>query len=129
MFEEKTCCEREALKTLVLSLQHQVTPRLCWLPVTTVDLCLSEPRFRIIKLCNELAHSHREKEAIDPGLTLKYSPLFRILAYLVHVVLTNVEYTYYFLKNIFQLLKLYPERPSKTHWPAVNSILPGSGKF
>ena len=53
-----------------------------------------------------------------------------MLAYLVHVVLTNVEYVYCFLKNIFQLLKLYLERPSKTHWPAVNSsILPGNGKF
>ena len=105
MFEEKTCCEREALKTLVLSLQHQVTPRLCWLPVTTVDLCLSEPRFRIIKLCNELAHSHREKEAIDPVLTLKYSPLFRILAYLVHVVLTNVKSIYcFFFSNLNILL-------------------------
>ena len=60
-----------------------------------------------------MANPHREKEAIDPVLTLKYSPFFRILAYLVHVVLTNVEYTYYFLKNIFQLLKLYLKDPAR----------------
>ena len=85
---------REAFRSPTLS-YHQVTPNYAGFSVQIGVLCCSEPGFWAINPGTKLGNSSREKEAVDPWLTLKHttqSPLFRILAYLVHVASTIVWY-------------------------------------
>ena len=85
----------ERLSGLPILSHHQVTPNYSGFSVQIGVLCFSEPRFWAINPGTKLGNSSREKEAVDPWLPLKHitwSPLFRILTYLVHVVSTNVWY-------------------------------------
>ena len=91
---KKICCVRKAFRSPILS-HHKVTPNYAGFSVQIGVLCFSEPKFWAINPGTKLGNSSREKEAVDPWLTLKritWSPLLRILTYLVHVVSTNFWY-------------------------------------
>ena len=91
---KKICCVRKDFRSPILS-HHQVTPNYAGFSVQIGVLCFSEPRFWATNPGIKLGNSSREKEAVDPWLTLKritWSPLLRILTYLVHVVSTNFWY-------------------------------------
>ena len=111
-------CVRKDFRSPILS-HHQVTPNYAGFSVQIGVLCFSEPRFWATNPGIKLGNSSREKEAVDPWLTLKHitwSPLFRILAYLVHVVSTNfwyfsVQFSRSVMSDYLRLHELQHARP------------------
>ena len=123
------CCVRKDFRSPILS-HHQVTPNYAGFSVQIGVLCFSEPRFWATNPGIKLGNSSREKEAVDPWLTLKHitwSPLFRILTYLVHVVSTNfwyfsVQFSRSVMSDSLRLHELQHARPPcPTPTPGVHS--------
>ena len=132
---KKICCVRKAFRSPILY-HHQVTPNYAGFSVQIGVLCFSEPKFWAINPGTKLGNSSREKEAVDPWLTLKritWSPLLRILTYLVHVVSTNfwyfsVQFSRSVMSDSLRLHELQHSRPPcPSPTPGVHSNSRTSG--
>ena len=91
---KKICCVRKDFRS-PNSVSPPGNPKLCWLLCPNRSPLFLWAQILSLNLGTKLGNSSREKETVDPWLTLKHitwSPLFRILTYLVHVVSTNVWY-------------------------------------
>ena len=91
---KKICCVRKDFRS-PNSVSPPGNPKLCWLLCPNRSPLFLWAQILSLNLGTKLGNSSREKETVDPWLTLKHitwSPLSRILTYLVHVVSTHVWY-------------------------------------
>ena len=91
---KKICCVRKDFRS-PNSVSPPGNPKLCWLLCPNRSPLFLWAQILSLNLGIKFGNSSREKETVDPWLTLKHitwSPLSRILTYLVHVVSTHVWY-------------------------------------